>query len=409
MRSFGQAATALSAGGPEHGLRSRSGARHTARMKRRDSSMLVLGIMSGTSLDGVDCALCRVRVNKVEFVRHWERPFPPALQRRLSRACANESFAHELGQLHHDLGRFYTQGVLSGLGQDKPQLAGLHGQTVFHNPDRLAPATLQIGESAYLAGALQIPVASNFRAADLAAGGQGAPLAPLFHQIAFGADGRHVCVQNLGGIGNVTSMDWLDGGPKVTAFDTGPANLLMDLTVQRLTKGRQACDGNGLWASRGKVCGGLLKQWLRHPFLRLPPPKSTGREEFGDAFAQRAIDLSAGMKLSHYDLLATLSEFTACTIGRAYTSFLPSLPDRVVVVGGGASNPDLMRRIDRTLRELSPRLELSSSEAFGWPLKAVEPAAFALLAYYRWHRLPGSAAGTTGALRPVVLGQVAEP
>jgi anhydro-N-acetylmuramic acid kinase len=196
--------------------------------------MLVLGIMSGTSIDGVDYALCEVSRSSVRLIKHWAREFPTALQHHLHAAAANECSAHELAQLHHDLGRLFAQQAKSL--RPRSALVGLHGQTVFHNPDRRAPATLQLGEPAYLAEALRVPVISNFRSGDIAAGGQGAPLATLFHKMVFAQRGRHVCVNNLGGISNVTSLDWRRGKkPRIMAFDTGPANVLIDLAMRELT------------------------------------------------------------------------------------------------------------------------------------------------------------------------------
>src|SRR4051812_11827604 len=185
-------------------------------------TMLVLGIMSGTSLDGVDYALCRISSRRCELVDHWTTAFAKDLRARLMAAARNDATSHEVAQLHHDLGRFYAEHA-SG-SRRKPELVGLHGQTIFHNPSRPRPATFQIGEAAYLAEKLRVPVISNFRAADVAAGGQGAPLATIFHVQVFAERGKHVCVNNLGGISNVTSIDWRDRSrkPRVRAFDTGP-------------------------------------------------------------------------------------------------------------------------------------------------------------------------------------------
>ncbi|HEU0008843.1 MAG TPA: anhydro-N-acetylmuramic acid kinase, partial [Verrucomicrobiae bacterium] len=245
---------------------------------------IVLGIMSGTSIDGVDFALCAISDARLKLRALWSVKFPRALRARLHAAARGEATSWELAQLHHDIGRFYAAHAKPPKGAPRPQLAGLHGQTVFHNPDPRAPATLQIGEPAYLAETLHVPVVSNFRAADLAAGGQGAPLATAFHVRVFAERGRHVCVNNLGGISNVTSIDWRRGAkPMVLAFDTGPANVLIDLAMRHFMDGRQAMDRNGAWATRGRVCEPLLAEWLEHPFLRRPPPKSTGRELFGEA------------------------------------------------------------------------------------------------------------------------------
>jgi len=164
--------------------------------------MLVLGIMSGTSIDGVDYAACEVSRRSVRLVKLWQREFPRSLQKRLAAAATDECSSYELAQLHHDLGRLYA--AQAAQLRSGAELVGLHGQTIFHNPSKTAPATLQIGEAAYLVESLRVPVVSNFRSADIAAGGQGAPLATLFHQVAFARRGAHVCVNNLGGISNVT-------------------------------------------------------------------------------------------------------------------------------------------------------------------------------------------------------------
>src|SRR6266536_2133640 len=273
----------------------------------REKPMPVLGIMSGTSLDGVDYALCEVALTRVRLLRHWQVKFPRPIQERLRAAACNRATSHELAQLHHDLGRFYAKHSQPGR---KARLVGLHGQTIFHHPDVRTPATFQLGEPAYLVEAMRVPVVGNFRAADVAAGGQGAPLATLFHKIVFGQPGRYICVNNLGGISNVTSLDWRRGPtPAVLAFDTGPACLLLDSAVRHFTRGRESFDRDGTRASRGQVAAEPLADWLKHRFFRMRPPKSTGRELFGETFFARA--LGALAKLSPQDALATLTEFTS--------------------------------------------------------------------------------------------------
>lgn len=366
--------------------------------------------MSGTSLDGVDCAVCACTPARVELLRHWHVPYPRRLRARLDAAARNEATAWELGQLHHDLGRFYAEAARAGLGRLRPDAVGLHGQTVFHQP-RPPAATLQIGEPAWLAEALRVPVVGNFRAADLAAGGQGAPLATLFHQIAFGRPGAFVCVNNLGGISNVTALDWRRRGrtPRVLAFDTGPANVLLDLAARHFSRGRLACDRDGALAAQGRVCEPLLRRWLAHPYFRRPPPKSTGRETFGERFWRRALAASGTYRLSAADVLATLAELTARALALNYRRHLGGRPDRVVLTGGGAANPVLVRRITAALREWHPGVEVTDSAALGWPLAAVEAAAFALLAAFRLWGQPGTLPATTGARRAVRTGVIALP
>ncbi len=369
--------------------------------------MLVLGIMSGTSIDAVDYALCEVSRTSVRLVKLWSREFPKPLRSRLHAAAANECFAYELAQLHHDLGRLYA--TQAKRLKSRAELVGLHGQTVFHNPDRKAPATLQIGEPAYLAEALRIPVVSNFRSGDIAAGGQGAPLATLFHRVVFARRGQHVCVNNLGGISNVTSLDWRDRNasePRTIAFDTGPGNVLIDLAMREFTRGRLAFDPDGAWARRGKVSDQCVKHLLTHPYFRKPAPKSTGRELFGETFWRKESVFLQRRNLSQHDVISTLTEFTAQSIALNYRLHLASSPDAVFLSGGGARNPELVARIARALRENCPGTRVATIDELGWPPNAVEPAAFALLAFYRWKSLPGNLPATTGARRAVVLGSL---
>jgi anhydro-N-acetylmuramic acid kinase len=364
--------------------------------------MLVLGIMSGTSIDGVDYALCEITRRSVMLVRHWSRKFPRALRLRLHAAGKGDCGSHELAQLHHDLGRLYArQAAALACGAE---MVGLHGQTVFHNPSRKAPATLQIGEPAYLAEVLRVPVVSNFRAADIAAGGQGAPLATLFHRTVFARRGEHVCVNNLGGISNVTSLDWRSGPePLIESFDTGPANVLMDIAMRNFTGGRLDCDRNGSWASRGSVAEKVLKAWLQHPYFRRQPPKSTGRELFGEAFWSS--ELRRLRTLNERDVLATLAEFTARSIALNYQLHLSSAPSQTVLCGGGALNGHLTSRIAVALAPLGCRETISSAQ-LGWPAQAIEPAAFALLAYLRASERTGNLPATTGARRSAIMGQI---
>jgi anhydro-N-acetylmuramic acid kinase len=367
--------------------------------------MLVLGIMSGTSIDGVDYALCEVGHSSIRLIKHWARAFPAVLQCRLHAAAANECSAHELAQLHHDLGRLFAQQAKPL--RPRPALVGLHGQTVYHNPDRRAPATLQLGEPAYLAEALRVPVISNFRAGDIAAGGQGAPLATLFHKSVFAQRGRHVCVNNLGGISNVTSLDWRRGRePHIMAFDTGPANVLIDLAMRELTRGRQHCDQDGAWAKAGVVHEGLLARWLQHPFFAVRPPKSTGRELFGEVFWRAEQKRIRAARLLSRDIVATLTELTARSLALNYQKHLRSVPDSVVLCGGGARNGFLVARITSALNELNPSVRVAPSTELGWPVQAIEPAAFGLLAFQRWHHRPANIPSTTGAHRAVCLGQI---
>lgn len=366
--------------------------------------------MSGTSIDGVDYALCEIDDRRVQLRELWLANFPSALRRRLHEAARGAANSWDVAQLHHDLGRFYATAAVRPRQRLKPQLVGLHGQTIFHNPSQRAPATFQLGEPAYLSEAFGVPAVSNFRVADLAAGGQGAPLATLFHVRAFGERGRHVCVNNLGGISNVTSIDWraTSARPKVLAFDTGPANVLIDLAMRSFGK---EFDRNGAWAAKGTPGEPLLARWLKHPFFHANPPKSTGRELFGEPFFKRAMQECQRARLSKFDIVATFTAFTARSLALNYRAHLPGVPTKVILAGGGASNGTLRRLITDALRELNPEgpVPVQTSEDCGWPVQSIEPAAFALLAWMRLRGKPGNLPETTGASRSVLLGQITSP
>ncbi|HEY3862787.1 MAG TPA: anhydro-N-acetylmuramic acid kinase [Verrucomicrobiae bacterium] len=364
---------------------------------------LVLGIMSGTSIDGVDYALCRMGGRGIALRELWSARFPAALSDTLHAAARGDLKSHQLAQAHHDLGRFYARHAARGT---RPALVGLHGQTIFHNPSRRRPATLQLGEPAYLAETLRAPVISNFRAADIAAGGQGAPLATIFHQAVFARRGEHVCVNNLGGISNITSLDWRRGPrPAVLAFDTGPANVLLDMAMRNLTGGKSALDKNGAWAARGTPAESVLSGWLRHKYFARKPPKSTGRELFGEPFFTGA--MQDMRRLGPFDKLATLTEFTARSIALNCRLHLPAPLARLILAGGGASNPALVRAITRQFA--AQAVEVVTSESLGWPVQAIEPAAFAYLAHLRSLGRPGNLPQTTGARRAAILGQESPP
>ena len=370
--------------------------------------MRVLGIMSGTSIDSVDYVICRFGPKKqIIFEEHWQVGFPRKLKDSLMQTASDKATSHQVGQLHHDLGRFYAFGARRA---KNVELIGLHGQTIFHQPRQLDPATFQIGESVYLAEALRVPVVSNFRAADLAMGGQGAPLATKFHQEVFAQKGRHIVVNNLGGISNVTSLDWRSPKkPTVAAFDTGPANVLIDLAISEFSSGRQTFDRDGKMAAHGTISDVLLRKCLRHPFIRKSPPKSTGRELFGEAFLHEAMADAKRLRLSGRDIIATLTEFTALSIAENYRRHLGPMPDEVILCGGGARNPYLFARIAVALRQIKTDIRISSSADHGWDSQVIEAAAFAFLAWLFWNEQPGNISTTTGASKDCILGQLTYP
>ena len=382
-------------------------------------AMTVAGIMSGTSADGVDVALVRISPGKhrpkLTLLAHEGFPYPAALRRAVLAAMNAESTSTaELARLIWRLGLAYAEAVESTLKRHKIKLdlIGCHGQTLFHQArpatyaDRKFACTWQAGEAAVITGALGIPVVSNFRPADMAVGGQGAPLVPLLDYVLFADAKRGRVLQNIGGIANLTAIPAGATADKVIAFDTGPGNMVIDaLTLQLFNK---PFDRDGAHAARGKVLAPVLAAELRNPYYKLKPPRTTGREQFGREYAAKFLSLCNRHGSAAEDALATATALTAETIAASYKRFaLPRMRGRAVdyiVSGGGARNATLMSMLVHRLEPMG--CNLASSETFGLPAEAKEAAAFALLAWQTWHRLPGNVPAATGAARPVILGQV---
>ena len=360
---------------------------------------LYLGLMSGTSMDGIDTALLEIDNDGMRLLSAVGHDWPPALQGRLRRLA--EDYQHiglvELGQLDTSAAEEFALAAEQLLrANDLPASAvravGSHGQTVLHQPQGAAPFTLQIGDPNIIAERLGIDVVGDFRRRDLAAGGEGAPLMPAFHAAAFGIAGEKSAVVNIGGIANVTQLA-ADGG--VTGFDTGPGNCLLDAWARRHL--RHAYDANGAWAAAGTVQAALLERLLAEPYFSRPAPKSTGRETFSDDWLDRAL---AGLSLAPADVQATLSELTALSIANSLQGGAGTDPKRVLVCGGGAFNADLMARLARAL----PRSEVDTTAAAGIAPEHVEAAGFAWLAHRYVSGLPGNLPTVTGARHPVPLG-----
>jgi len=288
---------------------------------------------------------------------------------------------------------------------DKIDLIGSHGQTLWHEPPiNSIGSTLQLGEPAVIAEMTGVPVVSNFRTRDMAVGGQGAPLVPLADWLLLSHPTRTRAAQNIGGIANVTYLPaTTDSKNGVMAFDTGPGNMLIDEAVRLATNGAWEYDHDGELAAQGRVDESLLTEWLMEPYFQQKPPRTTGRELFGTQRATEYWNHAMNRGLGPNDIVATLTALTARSIEHAYRTFLPTFPDEVVVSGGGARNPTLMRMlIDR----LAPA-RATTSEEYGLDIEAKEAIAFAVLAYETWHKRPGNIPSATGASRAVVLGSIA--
>ncbi len=372
--------------------------------------MIVIGLMSGTSADGVSCAVVEIRgappVLDWRLLHHQTYPYSPALRAEVL-ACASRETAtvDRLCALNFDLAENLAQATRqaaadSGLALTAIDLIGSHGQTVWHIPQH---STLQIGAGAVLAERTGITTISNFRVRDVAAGGHGAPLVAYVDQLLLTHPEHYRAAQNIGGIGNVTFLPPLrDQTAHAFAFDTGPGNMLIDYAASLATDGRLSYDRDGELAQRGVVDPTLLSELMAQPFLKLPPPKSTGRELYTAQLAAEIWQRSRSAGLRPEDIIATITDFTAESIAQAYRDFLPIYPDEVIVSGGGGQNPTLMARLREKLAPARVRL----SDELGLPVEAKEAIAFAILAYETAHGRPGNLPAATGATHPVVLGDI---
>jgi anhydro-N-acetylmuramic acid kinase len=386
--------------------------------------MIVIGLISGTSVDGIDAALVDISGTnldiKIELVAGATYPYPADLKERILAVCAGEAISMaELAQLDDAIAFAFAQAAQNiQIGYEKATLIGSHGQTVFHRPPggrgggantSSSPLgyTLQIGRGAVIANLTGITTVSNLRVADIAAGGHGAPLVPRIDAALLSHPQEARCIQNLGGIGNVTYMpprrdNWLE---KIRAWDTGPANSLLDLAVEHLTDGAKSYDENGDWAASGTPCYPLVEEWLSQDYFHLPPPKSTGRELFGVTYLQQCLQDAEAYQLSPADFLATLTELTAASIVHSYRTFLPQMPQRVLLCGGGSRNLYLKSRLQQVL---APVPVLTTDEV-GLSADFKEAIAFAVLAYWRQSGTPGNLPTATGASQEVLLGEVYSP
>lgn len=374
----------------------------------------VIGLMSGTSVDAVDAALVQVRGSgptlKARLLAFRETPFPPDLRARVLAVCEGGTTA-EVCRLNFDLGELFATAALAVAEQagwriEDVDLIGSHGQTVSHLPPQggRAGASLQLGEPSVIAARTGVTTVAEFRYRDLAVGGQGAPLVPYVDWVLFRSDRLTRAVQNIGGIANVTFLPRGATLDDVRAFDTGPGNMVLDGAIAILTGGELTCDVNGRRAAAGRVDADWLAELLAHPFIDQPPPKSTGRETFGPAFAVEAVKEGLRRRLSTEDILATLTAFTAASIARNYALFLePDGPVEEVILGGGGSYNPTLRRM---LAEQWPQLPLKTHEDFGLPGAAKEALAFALLAHETRLGRPTNVPGATGAERAVILGKI---
>ncbi len=366
-------------------------------------SDVFIGLMSGTSMDGIDAALVRFGEAKADILATCEHAYPPDLRSKLLAARSDTQLraCEDVPELHRQVGECFRDAACellaaSGTSPAAVRAIGSHGQTLRHAPDADPPYSLQIGDADIIANATGITTVADFRRADIEAGGQGAPLAPAFHEWLFRNPGETRIVLNIGGIANITILHGDDG--ETTGFDTGPGNTLLDAWSQRHIGAH--CDENGDWAATGRVVEELLARLIADPYFSATPPKSTGFEYFN-------LHWLAAANVDQYDaadLQATLSQLTADSVAASIRAEAPDASE-VLVCGGGVHNVDLMKRLERAL----PRIAIESTATAGLDPDWVEAIAFAWLAMRTLGGLPGNLPAVTGAERPAVLGTVHEP
>jgi anhydro-N-acetylmuramic acid kinase len=373
--------------------------------------MRVGGIMSGTSLDGIDVAIVEIRNGKVQTIAGRSTPYPADVRASILAVSDCNTHTREIARLHFLLAELYAEAVQScckagGIALHTVELIGCHGQTIYHEGapaavfGRKIASTLQIGDGSVLAERLGIPVVSDFRPRDIAAGGQGAPLVPYVDWLLFRDPKKGRVLLNIGGIANVTVLPPACPAEKVLAFDTGPGNMVIDALAAHFSGGRLTCDLDGAMAAQGAVEPALLDRLLRDEYYFRRPPKSAGREQYGRAFVERLL----ASQLEPASLMATATHLTAASIADAIYRFALDDDDldEVIVSGGGVHNPTLMRMLESEL----PDLEVKTSAAYGIDPDLKEAIAFAVLAHETWHKRPGNLPAATGARRPAILGKV---
>ncbi len=389
--------------------------------------MIVAGVMSGTAADGIDVALVRVQGrgfrSRLELLAHYHFPYPNDVRRAVLQAMnAQDAKVADLSRLNFTLGELYAKAIKAAQRRAQVEcgLVGCHGQTLYHQSASAlylgneVTCTWQAGEGAIVAQRLGVPVVSDFRPADVAAGGTGAPLVPFLDYALFRHRRFGRIVQNIGGIGNLTAIPPRAKPEDVMAFDTGPGNMVMDAVAERLFD--VPFDRNGRLAAKGSVIESVVRQLLRRVFFHQKPPKSAGREQFGREYVAGLLKICG--KADDHDIMATATALTARSIGLAVRDIVlpmdsenvsagsrwPSRYREMVVSGGGTKNATLMRTIREELAPL--KIRVRTSDEFGLPSEAKEAVAFALMAYQTWRRLPSNVPAATGAKQAAILGKV---
>lgn len=383
--------------------------------------MLVLGMMSGTSADGIDVALVRISGARLSmgarFEGHFHARFPVRVRQAILRiANGAATTAAEISQLNFLLGEEFGNAAIDACRRwrvplRKVSLIGSHGQTIFHQGtasrflgSRRVASTLQIGEPGVIAARTGVTTIGDFRPGDMAVGGQGAPLVPFVDYLLYRHDKLGRVALNIGGIANLTLIPASARPEDVLAFDTGPGNMLIDALVEQITHRRSSYDKDARIGLRGQVIRALLEEMLRHSYLRQSPPKTAGREQFGLEYAGELLSWARKRRARSEDLVRTVTIFTALSIADAFRRYIFSRArvNELIVAGGGTENPLLMAQLAAAL----PGIEIVKSSHFGIPTEAKEAFAFAVLAYESFHRRANNLPSATGAKHPAVLGKM---
>jgi anhydro-N-acetylmuramic acid kinase len=370
--------------------------------------------MSGTSADGVDAAVVEIDRGKVKLLAFDTFTYPAVLRRQILNLSRPESSRlDDICYYNFVLGEVFADSVIklcskSGISLGSIDLIGSHGQTIYHQPSgrrygrKVICSTLQIGEPSVIAQRTGITTVADFRPRDMAAGGEGAPLVPYADYVLFKHKKLTRAIQNIGGIANVTFLPAGCRQDDIIAFDTGPGNMVIDGIINLITGGRKRFDTGGKMAARGKVDNRLLNELLRHPFFRRRPPKSTGREEFGVDFTERIYRRAEKKGLDDADTLATVTALSAKSIAQAYHRYLKTMPNELILCGGGSHN----RTLVEMLRAELPDVKMLSTDDFGISVDAKEAVSFAILAWATITGMTNNVPAATGAEKPVILGKI---
>lgn len=378
---------------------------------------LAIGLMSGTSVDGIDAALVAIKEQQkleVDLLGYTTIAYEQDYRQEILQACdEKQGTVDRICRLNFSLGEKLARAVeevcrLAHVPLEDIDVVGSHGQTIYHDvEDDQSVSTLQIGSASVLAERTGITTVSNFRARDIAAGGQGAPLVPYVDYLLFTSPSHHRVLQNIGGIGNYTFLPQNACLSDVTGTDTGPGNMLLDGLVHTITRGEHTYDEGGQWAAQGDIHEPLLQWLMAHPFIEKPAPKTTGRELFGQALVDTILKKGQEHGLSPADMLATTTAFTALSMVKAYKDYLPQSPREVIISGGGSHNAFLLSLLEKYChRDLHAEIQIRQLEELGMPGDAKEAIAFAILAYATLQGQNNNVPRVTGATKPVILGDI---